>query len=96
MRGSFKQSILLYVKKIYPHLRNLYETIFVKGDKEYWIELSIQIEDYYKEYNIKHINFFYHEELVKVKLEREKKIISTMVSIIRTVYYGSIKVKKRG
>jgi len=73
LRGNYKQPILSYIKEKYSHLSNLYEKIFVKGDKEYWIELAIQIENYCKEHNIKYINYFYHEELVKAKLEREKK-----------------------
>jgi DNA repair photolyase len=72
LRGSFKQTILTYIKDKYAYLSDLYENIFVKGYKEYWIGLSIQIDEYCKKNNIKYINYFYHEELVKAKLDRER------------------------
>lgn len=46
--------------------------IFVNNDKKYWADLSTEIENYCKEHNIKHTNYFYHEKLVKEKLERKK------------------------
>ena len=73
LRGSYKQTILNYIKEKYPYLSNLYRQIFVEGNKEYWVDLSIQIENYCKEKNIKHINYFYHEKLVKEKLGRNKR-----------------------
>lgn len=72
LRGSYKQTILSYINEKYPHLRNLYEEIFFKGKKDYWTNLSIQIEDYCNKKNIKHINYFYHDELVKAKLNSKK------------------------
>lgn len=36
----------------------------------YWRELSIEIEDYCNQNNIKHINYFYHEKLVSEKLKK--------------------------
>lgn len=71
LRGSYKQSILSYIKERYPHLSQLYERIFVNSDREYWVDLSIQIEDYCKNNNVKHINYFYHEELVKTKCAKK-------------------------
>jgi len=73
LRGSYKQSILLYIKEKYPQLSDLYESIFIKGDKDYWINLSVEIDKFCKEQNVKYINYFYHEELVKEKIEREKR-----------------------
>lgn len=72
LRGSYKQTILSYIEEKYSNLSNLYKKIFVKGDKEYWINLSIQIENYCKEKNVNYKNYFYHEELVKAKSERKK------------------------
>lgn len=71
LRGSYKQTILHYIKEKYYHLSSLYEKIFVNGDKEYWADLSTEIENYCKEHNIKYTNYFYHEKLVKEKLERK-------------------------
>lgn len=75
LRGSYKQAILTYIEEKYPHLSSLYKRIFAKGDKEYWVDLSIQIQDYCKEKNANYINYFYHEELVMAKLKREKSIL---------------------
>lgn len=72
LRGSYKQDILSYINYKYPNLINLYQDIFIKGNKSYWINLSMQIEDYCKSNNINYINYFYHEELVKAKLSKNK------------------------
>lgn len=67
LRGSYKQTILTYIAQKYPHLSDLYKKIFIKGDKDYWIDLSIQIENYCIENNVNYKNYFYHDELVKAK-----------------------------
>lgn len=71
LRGSYKPTILSYIEKKHPALIDLYESIYLKGNNEYWIDLSIDIENYCKTNNIKYINYFYHEELVKAKLGRK-------------------------
>lgn len=72
LRGGYKQTILTYIKEKYPHLVNLYDQIFVQGNKEYWIALSIEMENYCKEHSIHYINYFYHEMLVNEKRNRKK------------------------
>lgn len=67
LRGSYKQTILSYIKNKYPQLLELYNSIYIDGVKEYWRKLSIEIEDYCKTKNIRYKNFFYHEKLVKNK-----------------------------
>lgn len=67
LRGNYKQIILSYINDKYPHLKDLYNEIFVKGCKEYWIDLSVKIEEYCNKTNIKHTNYFYHKELVDAK-----------------------------
>ena len=67
LRGSYKQTILNYIKSNYPELVNYYDEIYNKKNKQYWIELSKDIEKYCDENKIKYINYFYHEELVKNK-----------------------------
>ena len=57
----------IYVKDKYPQLLELYNSIYIDGEKEYWRKLSIEIEDYCKTKNIRYKNFFYHEKLVKNK-----------------------------
>ena len=70
LRGSYKQVILSYINAKYPHLGGLYNKIFVKGDKSYWIDLSVEIEDFCNKNNIKYTNYFYHKDLVEAKRNR--------------------------
>lgn len=67
LRGSYKQTILSYIKDKYPQLLKLYNSIYIDGEKEYWSKLSIEIEEYCKTKSIKYKNFFYHKKLVKNK-----------------------------
>ena len=48
-------------------LYELYDEIYTHGNKKYWTDLSIEIEKYCRIHDIRHINYFYHEELVKRK-----------------------------
>lgn len=68
LRGSYKHKILDYIKMKYPHLYGEYQKIYEKGNLAYWAALSTEIEAYCGENQIKHINYFYHEELVREKL----------------------------
>lgn len=68
LRGSYKKDILVYIKKSYPELIELYREIYLQGKMEYWSDLAIDIEKYCNTHAIKHINYFYHNELVKAKL----------------------------
>lgn len=72
LRGSYKQRILNYIKMKYPDLYDKYEKIYIKGEKTYWTDLSIEIEDYCSQNKIKHINYFYHEKLVRNKLNKKR------------------------
>lgn len=67
LRGGYKQTILSYIEEKYPQLNHLYQSIFVRGSKDYWVDLSCQIEDYCKEKNLNYRNYFYHKELVAAK-----------------------------
>ncbi|MDO5574599.1 MAG: radical SAM protein [bacterium] len=69
LRGSYKQVILDYINEKYPELNNLYTSIYKKNDKGYWQALAIEINDYCTKHKLNFINYFYHEELVKAKLE---------------------------
>lgn len=70
LRGSYKQTILDYINEKYGYLRSLYEDIFLKGNNEYWVDLSIEIDKFCKEKHICYTNYFYHKELVEAKLKR--------------------------
>jgi DNA repair photolyase len=71
LRGSYKSRILDYISQRYPGLYEQYVQIYNKGDKKYWQELAMDIEEYCNVNNIKYINYFYHEELVKNKLQQQ-------------------------
>lgn len=73
LRGSYKHTILSYIKSKYPDLVPLYDDIYVNGNKEYWRHLSAEIERYCSGKAIKYHNYFYHEELVQEKLSKQKK-----------------------
>ena len=72
LRGSYKKVILDYVFEKYPEYASAYQAIYVKGQKDYWEALALEIEDYCREKGIKYINYFYHEQLVKEKIEKNK------------------------
>lgn len=69
LKGSYKQTIFKYIENKYPNLLDKYDNIYNKKNKNYWINLSKEIDEYCKTNNIKYINYFYHEELVKNKKE---------------------------
>lgn len=67
LRGGFKKEILDYIRKKYPQYADLYETIYQKGDRRYWVGLAQEIEDYCAANAVAHKNYFYHEKLVQQK-----------------------------
>ena len=71
LRGSYKQDILSYIKNAYPQLVELYDEIYVKGNMGFWKNLAVEIEEYCAVHSIKHINYFYHKELVEAKLKQK-------------------------
>lgn len=71
LRGSYKEDILDYIKKSYSELMELYREIYLQGNMEYWRELAVDIAEYCNTHSIKHINYFYHNELVEAKLNQQ-------------------------
>ena len=69
LRGSYKIYILNYIKEKYPNYYDKYVDIYIKNNKDYWIDLSNKINDYCNKANINYINYFYHDKLVKAKKE---------------------------
>ena len=65
LRGSYKKYILNYIKEKYNNLYDKYIDIYKKNNKQYWVDLSSEIEDYCFKNNIKYVNYFYHEEIKK-------------------------------
>lgn len=72
LRGQYKTYIMNYIKEKYPEYYNEYVSIYQKNNKEYWQKLATAIKDYCEKNEIKYINYFYHEELVKNKKESNK------------------------
>ena len=70
LRGSYKKDILGYIKSNCPQLVKLYDDIYVGRDREYWNNLSVEIEEYCNAHSIRHINYFYHKDLVDAKLNQ--------------------------
>ena len=69
LRGSYKTYILNYIKEKYANYYDKYVDIYIKNNKDYWIDLSNKINDYCNKANINYINYFYHDKLVKAKKE---------------------------
>lgn len=67
LRGEYKTKILFYIQEKYPKLINEYNDIYIKGNKQYWKDLSKEIKEYCESNKVKYINYFYHQELVKNK-----------------------------
>ena len=69
LRGQYKTYILNYIKEKYPEYYDNYINIYVKKKKDYWINLSKEIDNYCQLNNITYKNYFYHNKLVKCKKE---------------------------
>lgn len=67
LRGSYKSTILNYIKKNYNELYLKYLDIYDNKNNDYWENLSDEISEYCDKNNIKYINYFYHDKLVKRK-----------------------------
>lgn len=67
LRGSYKYSILNYIKEKYNDLFCKYIDIYENKNNYYWNDFSKKIEEYCVNNNIKYTNFFYHKELVDRK-----------------------------
>lgn len=71
LRGQYKTSILNYIKENYSQYYDSYNQIYNKNNKEYWISLAKEINQYCDENKLNYKNYFYHEELVKAKKENK-------------------------
>ena len=69
LRGSYKHTILDYIKQKHADLYEEYQNIFVHGQNQYWERLAVELENYCNERHIRHTNYFYHKKLVQKKRE---------------------------
>ena len=67
LRGEYKAKILKYINEKYLQHMDLYQQIYVAGNKDYWDKLAAEIETYCAKHSIIHTNFFYHEKLTAQK-----------------------------
>ena len=44
LRGNYKQVILNFIIEKYPNLKDLYDQIYLKGDRTYWVELDRSLQ----------------------------------------------------
>lgn len=73
LRGEYKHPILSYINDNYPDIIEEYKKIYLQKDMTYWITLANSINTYCDNEKIKYINFFYHDTLVKEKVEKTSK-----------------------
>ena len=71
LRGTYKKTILDNIETNYPQYIESYNQIYRKKQKTYWEQLALEIDSFCKAKNVKFINYFYHEQLVKAKLENK-------------------------
>lgn len=65
LRGSYKTTILNYIKEKYSQYYDEYLKIYQKKDRRYWENLAKEINDYCDKENLIYTNYFYHEEIRK-------------------------------
>ena len=55
LRGSFKGSILNYIREKHPELTGLYEEIYIKGELGYWQSLDREVKAYAAENRLDYV-----------------------------------------
>ena len=55
LRGSFKGSILDYIREKHPELTGLYEEIYIKGELGYWQSLDREVKAYAAENGLDYV-----------------------------------------
>lgn len=65
LRGQYKYKILNYIKEKHGNYFSKYMDIYERKSQKYWEELSTNINNYCHKNQLKYINYFYHEKLVK-------------------------------
>ena len=68
LRGEYKSSILSYINTHYPGLKDKYEAIYLEKDSTYWNTLADLLNTYCDGLGLNYVNYFYHEKLVREKL----------------------------
>ncbi|MDD2960390.1 MAG: radical SAM protein [Lachnospiraceae bacterium] len=71
LRGAYKQTILSYIDQWYPNLSNEYRKIYIHKDNTYWEDLAKALNEYCEKAQLNYVNYFYHNELVKQKVNKK-------------------------
>jgi hypothetical protein len=61
-----------YIRDRYPQLEDKYLEIYNNKNQNYWKELARELDAIGNREKVKYINYFYHDELVKNKKDRNK------------------------
>ena len=69
LRGSYKKTILDYIKYKYNELYSYYCDKYLNKNDNYWKKLALEINNYCSKNKVKYTNYFYHKELVEKKKE---------------------------
>ena len=72
LRGDYKAAVLDYIHTHYPQYYGLYQTIYNKGDQNYWRELEQDFTAYCEAHSIRYVNAFHHTKLVNEKKQGGK------------------------
>ena len=66
LRGSYKMTILNYIKDKFPDIYPEYVRIYLNNDNTYWENLALEINDFCEHEKVEFINY-YHDKLVVEK-----------------------------
>lgn len=73
LRGSFKFTILEYIKSNYPRLYPLYKDLYIYGKEQKLYDMDDEIVDYCVSNNINFHAYFHHKEVVKTRPQELKE-----------------------
>ena len=73
LRGSFKGSILNYIREKHPELTGLYEEIYIKGELGYWQSLDREVKAYAAE---KRLDYVTNDDSMKRPFEAPPVIVN--------------------
>jgi DNA repair photolyase len=65
LRGGFKRRVLEMIGETAPGLLPLYDDIYRRGDRGYWIALEEEIAAFCKSEGLDFISYFFHEKIKK-------------------------------
>ena len=81
LRGSYKKTVLQYIREVHPQLMPLYEAVYLHGSRSYWETLDEELRAYAQQAGLVYVrnddskrpfhaplalvNFFYHDEIKK-------------------------------